>query len=100
VILTRDARSGVGRVTVDQGVCNRVDGTVTQVPVPALVAEIATVDDGVEAVVKSNATPLVTARLTNADRALITIHAAGAAMVPGMPSSADSQLDIPMNLLR
>jgi len=100
VIVTHDARKATGRVTVDQAVCNRVDGTVTGVPVPALDADIATVEDGIEAVVTSADVPLVTARITNANRALITIHAAGAAMVPGMPSSADSQLDIPLNLLR
>jgi Fe-S cluster assembly iron-binding protein IscA len=99
VILTREMRQAVGRVTVDKGVCARVDGTMTGVPVPALDVDIATVEDGVQAVVTSDAVPLVTARITNDNRAQITIHAAGAAMVPGMPSSADSQLDIPLNLL-
>ena len=93
-------RRGVGQVTVNEGFCDRVDGTVTRVPVPALVARIATADDGIEAVVTSDAVPLVTTRITNANRALITIHAAGAAMVPGMPSSADSQIDLPLALIR
>jgi hypothetical protein len=93
-------RRGVGQVTVNEGFCDRVDGTVTRVPVPALVADITTVDDGIEAVVTSDAVPLVTARITNGDRALVTIHAAGAAMVPGLPSSADSQIDLPLALIR
>ena len=100
IILTPQSREGVGRITVPAGFCDRVDGTVTRVPVPDLQADIATVADGIEAVVISNATALVTARITNDNRAKITIHAAGAAMVPGMPSSADSQLDIPLGLLR
>jgi hypothetical protein len=100
MVLTRDARSGVGRVTVNDGFCDRVDGLVTRVPVPALMADITTVEDGIQAVVTSDAVPLVTARITNADRAQITIHAAGAAMVPGMPSSADSQIDVPLALMR
>ena len=100
VILTRAARTGVGRVMVGDGFCDRVDGTVTRVPVPALVVDITTVEDGVEAVVTHDATPLLTARITNDDRAKITILAAGAALVPGMPSSADSQIDLPLNMLR
>jgi hypothetical protein len=100
VILTHDARSGVGQVIVNEGFCDRVDGTVTRVPVPALVADITTAEDGIQAVVTSDDVPLVTARITNADRAQITIHAAGAAMVPGMPSSADSQIDVPLALIR
>lgn len=100
MILTADTRKAVGRITVQDGVCDRVDGTITRVPVPALEADVATVADGVEAVVTGSGTALVTVRITNDDRARITIHAAGAAMVPGMPSSADSQLDIPLNLLR
>jgi hypothetical protein len=93
-------RRGVGQVTVNEGFCDRVDGTVTRVPVPALVAEITTADDGIQALVTSEAVPLVTARITNADRALITIHAAGAALVPGMPSGGDSQIDLPLALVR
>jgi Type II secretion system (T2SS), protein N len=100
VMILTVPRSATAQVTVAEGFCDRVDGTITRVPVPALVADIATVEDGVEAVVTSKATPLVTARITNDDRAKVTIHAAGAAMVPGMPSSADSQLDIPLQLLR
>jgi hypothetical protein len=93
-------RRGVGQVTVPAGFCSRVDGTVTQVQVPALVADITTVDDGIQAVVASDGEPLATARVTNENRAQITIHAAGAAMVPGMPSSADSQIDLPLALIR
>jgi Type II secretion system (T2SS), protein N len=100
LVLTRTTRSATGRVTVDKGFCDRVDGTVRRVPVPALITDIVTVDDGVEAVVTNESATLATVRITNDDRAQITIHAAGAALVPGMPSSADSQIDVPLNMLR
>ena len=96
------ARSGDGSVTAPFGKCVRLDGAVPSVATPALDAALSSEADGLIAVLTAqNApqTPLVTARLTNADRIIVTIHAAGAAMVPGMPSSADSEIEMPLSAL-
>jgi Type II secretion system (T2SS), protein N len=96
---TRRAR---GQINVAAGTCDRVDGTVTGVAVPALLAQIATDTDGITGVVTAvadPATPLARATLTPSDRLQITIHRAGAAMVPGLPNTADSQIDLPLGLI-
>lgn len=95
-------RTGEGAITVSPGICERIDGAVPAVPTPALSASLTTGTDGLVAVVTQTdapKTPLATARLTNADRIIVTIHAAGAAMVPGMPSSADSEIELPLAAL-
>ena len=95
-------RTGDGAITVSPGICERIDGAVPPVPTPALSASLATDADGLIVVVTPTTaptTPLATARLTNADRIIVTIHAAGAAMVPGMPSSADSEIELPLTAL-
>lgn len=102
VTLEPQSRSGEGTITVAPGVCKRIDGAVPPVPTPALGAILTTDPDGLVAVVTQTAaprTPLATARLTNSDRIIVTIHAAGAAMVPGMPSSADSEIELPLTAL-
>ncbi len=100
---TRAARSGSGSVASDAATCARVDGRGGDVPVPALRAEVETMAaDAVQAVVtaqQGTGVPLVTMRLTAADRLVLTIHQAGAAMVPGMPATADSELDLPLSVL-
>ena len=102
VTLEPKSRAGEGILTVAPGVCERIDGAVPPVPTPALSASLATDADGLIVVVTQTTaptTPLATARLTNADRIIVTIHAAGAAMVPGMPSSADSEIELPLTAL-
>jgi len=98
--LAPGVRAGGGGITVPAGTCSRQDGP--PVSVPALTAALTTGADGVRAVLTGDAAPqvpLLTARLTNADQIVLTIHAAGAAMVPGMPAGADSEIELPLSAL-
>ncbi len=99
VSLEQGVRSGEGSFAAPEGNCSRIDGAVPPVPTPALAADLSFDAEGLVAVLaKADVpqAPLVTARLTNADRIIVTIHAEGAALVPGMPASADSEIDLPL----
>jgi hypothetical protein len=99
VTLIPGAREGEGSISASPGICNRIDGAVPPVPTPALNASLTNAAEGLMVVVTQKDTPqipLATARLTNDDRIIVTIHAAGAALVPGMPSSADSEIELPL----
>ena len=100
--LTPGARRAEGAVTAPAGTCARLDGALPPVATPALAASLSTDVEGLMAVLTAQSqpqTPLATARLTNDDRVILTIHAAGAVMVPGMPSSADSEIEVPLSAL-
>jgi hypothetical protein len=102
IAISAAIRTARGQISVAAGTCDRLDGTVTGVAVPALVAQIATDTDGITGIVTAvadPATPLARATLTPGDRLQITIHRAGAAMVPGLPNTADSQIDLPLGLI-
>ena len=96
------ARTGSGTVTTQAGDCARLDGSSEVVPTPALHAQIATVEGAIEVLITPQDGPrvaLVTARLTAEDRVVVTIHRAGAELVPGMPNTQDSELDLPLSVL-
>lgn len=96
-----EARAATGQVRLAAGTCARVDGTVRDVPLPALVADIATTPDGVGVTITAidaPGTPLGNLIITADDRLRVTVFAAGAAMVPGLPSSGDSQIELPLAL--
>ena len=100
VALEPGLRIAEGNFAAPEGDCSRLDGAVPPVPTPALAANLSSDIEGLVAVLAgadAPETPLVTARLTNTDRVIITIHAEGAALVPGMPSSADSEIDLPLS---
>jgi hypothetical protein len=101
VMVAADARAATGQVRLAAGTCARVDGTVTDVPLPALLAEIATAPAGVGlriTGIDAPGTPLGNLLVTPDDRLRVTVHAAGAAMVPGLPASGDSQIELPLAL--
>ncbi len=96
-----DNRAATGQLRLAPGTCARVDGTVTDVPLPAVVADIATTADGVGIAITGVDTPgmaLGNLLVTPDDRLRITVFAAGAALVPGLPSSGDSQIELPLAL--
>lgn len=98
--LDGSARSGSGTVTTPAAQCTRPQGDA--VSAPALHAQIATLPDAVQVLVTPQdgpRVPLLTARLTAEDRLVVTIHREGAALVPGMPNTADSELDLPLSVL-
>lgn len=100
VSLAPGLRTGDGSIVASEGNCARIDGAVPPVPTPALNANLTSNAEGLMAVLTAAdapQTPLASARLTNADRIIVTIHAAGAALVPGMPSSADSEIELPLS---
>ena len=95
-------RTGAGTVTAPASACTRLDGQTEPVPVPALHAKISTENDAVQVLLTPQdgaRVALLTARLTTADRVVVTIHRDGAKLVPGMPSTADSELDLPLSAL-
>ena len=95
-------RTGAGTVTAPASVCTRVDGQTDPVSVPALHALISTEPDTVQVLVTPQdgaRVALLTAQLTSANRLVVTIHRDGAKLVPGMPSTADSELDLPLSVL-
>ncbi len=99
--VARDARAATGQVRLAAGTCARVDGTVTDVPLPALVADIATTGDGVGMVITGADAPGVALGdllVTPDARLRITVSAAGAALVPGLPVGGDSQIELPLAL--
>lgn len=100
--ITPDGRRGSGQVRTTAGQCLRIGATDAPTPAPAMDLTISPYPEGIAAVLTAqadSATPLVTARLSDADRVVLTIHRAGAALVPGMPDSADSELDLPLATL-
>jgi Type II secretion system (T2SS), protein N len=94
-------RQATGRVQLAAGTCARRDGTITDVPMPALQADIVTTAEGVGLTltgVDAPAVPLGNLLITPDDRLRVTVHAAGAALVPGLPASGDSQIELPLAL--
>jgi hypothetical protein len=101
VRVAADGRAAAGLVRLAAGTCARVDGTVGDVPLPALLARIATTADGVGidiTAVDAPDVPLGNLVVTPDDRLRVTVFAAGAAMVPGLPGSGDSQIELPLAL--
>lgn len=85
-----------GRMTTGPGQCADDIGAVA---VPALDAEVENVDGGVRLLVRLNERPdtvLGEAVVTAAGDLIITIQPAGAALVPGMPTSAASVIEMPL----
>ena len=100
VSLTPGLRTAEGSIAAPEGSCARIDGTLATVATPALAMILTSDVDGLVGVLTKAGVPevpLATGRLTNDDRIIATIHAAGAAMVPGMPSSADSEIELPLS---
>jgi hypothetical protein len=100
-MIAADARAATGQVRLAPGSCARVDGTISDVPLPALLADVATTPDGVGVTITAldrPGVPLGNLVVTPDDRLRITVFAAGAAMVPGLPASGDSQIELPLAL--
>lgn len=98
----RRDRAGEGQATSAAGRCGRLDGTVTDVPLPALAYRLTTGSEGLLLAVETDAspaTPMAEARLTPDDRLQLTLRQAAAAMVPGLPASGDFALDLPLSAL-
>lgn len=94
-------RSASGSLRSGSGSCVRTDRAMEPTPVPALDARLETVPTGVRAVLTAAAdpgTPLAEAEVTNDDVLRVTVHPAGAALVPGMPASGETSLEFPLDL--
>ncbi len=101
VVMGPDGRMASGQVRMAKGRCARVDGSITDVPLPALLASIDTTDAGIGVDVTAVAAPglaLGQLLITPDDRLRVTVFAAGAAMVPGLPTGGDSQIELPLAL--
>jgi hypothetical protein len=93
-------RNASGGLRTGPGSCARLDGSVTGVPVPALIATLSGAEGGVQGVLAAQSapdSPLATATLTDQDRLILRVHAAGARLVPGMPATSDSEIELPLS---
>lgn len=102
IAVNRSFRSGSGTMTTSDGECSSKGAALDIVPIPALHGQIAMQDDAIVALITPQTGPrvaLVTAKLTAADRVVVTIHRAAAQLVPGMPRTKDSELDLPLSAL-
>jgi hypothetical protein len=98
--LSRSDRAAEGRASSTAGRCARLDGTVTEVPLPALTYRLTSGADGILMAVKTDTTPpqpMAEVRLAIDDRVQATLRQAAAAMVPGLPASGDFALDLPLS---
>lgn len=95
-------RRASGGLRTSPGTCARTDAAITGVPVPALVARLATTTDGIQGVLAAQNAPdiaLASATLTDQDRLILRLHAAGARLVPGVPAGSDSEIELPLSSL-
>ena len=102
VSLTPGLRTGEGSLAAAAGSCARIDGAMPPVPTPALAVVLTSDADGLVGILTQAGVPevpLATGRLSNNDRIIVTVHVEGAAMVPGMPTSADSEIELPLSAL-
>ncbi len=92
--LGRGAAAAEGSVDVSEGIC--IDPSGREIPVPALALQLATRDqDASAALLTSDGARLAEFGVTGDRRLLIRVEPAGAALVPGMPSSAATVIEYP-----
>ncbi len=94
--LWRRAAAAEGEVTIPEGTCTLDDGG--EVPVPAMTLRLTTEGrDALAQLVRDGATPtpLASLAVTGERRLVIRVEPEGAALVPGMPSSAPTILEYP-----
>ncbi len=92
------AYAGQGRLRAGPGTCTEPGGT-DPVPVPELSGTLATAADGLHLVVTTTDNPddpLAEIALMNTDALAVTLHPAGAVLVPGLPSSGEITLEYPL----
>lgn len=94
---------GAGAASAGPGLCTRIGRNAPQgaapVPLPALAARLESLETGLRAVLTLAETPdapLAEAELADDGRLILTLHPAGAALVPGMPSSGETTLEYPL----
>lgn len=99
---TGRTRRAWGALRSSPGTCARTEDAVAGIPMPALVARLTTTEDGIKAVVAAQDAPdtaLATAVLTDQDRLILQLHAAGARLVPGVSASAEREIALPLTAL-
>lgn len=95
-------RRAWGAVRSSPGTCARAGDMVAGIPMPALVAQLTTTEDGIKAVLAAQDAPgtaLATATLTNQNRLILQLHAAGARLVPGVSASSEHEIELPLSAL-
>lgn len=91
--LSRSLVRAAGGVDIAAGTC-RVNGV--EVPLPAIRIVLEEDGDAARAVARTeDGAVLASLRVTPGRRAMLRVEPAGAVLVPGMPSSAPTMLDIP-----
>lgn len=84
--------SATGEIAIAAGTCTRAGQTVD---LPALKVDLGSEGQDAVAIVTSAGDTLGRVQITGDRRAVLRIEPAGAALIPGMPSSAATQLEYP-----
>ncbi|MGR3467239.1 MAG: type II secretion system protein N [Shimia sp.] len=94
IAIARDAYAATGDITTRAATCR--GPALPEVAVPPLRIALSSEGDGARAqVTAEDGTPYAEALVTPDRRARIRIEPAGARLVPGLPSSAPTELDLP-----
>lgn len=95
-------RRAKGTVRSSPGTCAQAEDVMAGIPLPALIARLTTTKEGIEAVLAAQNDPdtlLATAALTNQDRLILRLHGAGARLVPGVSTSSEREIELPLSTL-
>ena len=92
--LTRQGMTGAGTLRTDVLDCKSAGQTLA---VPALSLGFAPASTGSVMQIKAGAVPVLTATSANDGRLAVVLHKEGAALFPGLPSSADSSIELPLS---
>lgn len=92
VEMTRRTVTGEGTLRTDALACE--DGAQT---IPAMTLSFTPLGAGTVANVTAGALPVVTATASGDGRLAVVLHKAGAALIPGLPTSADSSIEMPLS---
>ena len=90
VTLTRQTFTGTGSVRTDRLTCGAA-------VIPAMALSFAPVAAGSVATVTAGPVPVITATAAGDGRLAVVLHKEGAALIPGLPSSADSSIELPLS---
>lgn len=97
--LAPGTRSGAGSLRSGAATCREARGASEPVAVPALAGRLETTASGLRATLVQAAAPetlLAEALATEDGRLVVTLHPAGAALVPGAPVSGEISLEYPL----
>ena len=92
VAMTRQTITGAGTLRSDELTCRNAAQAI-----PPMRLTFTPLKTGTVAAVVAGPLPVVTATAAGDGRLSVVLHKEGAALIPGLPSSADSSIDLPLS---